>query len=189
VLLLADVVAHLHRCNREFYNVRIQLCERRDVELFLGKTAIAAKQQSAKSRSEFLISDLYPATLKYNRATELLVVRLEYETRVEKVDREGNAFTGFLKPAEQQRKSEKREEERAKREKRRAPDDEDFIDHANVAAQDLEALPPNNNEMNDEAPAEALPRPQRKRTKSMRNTFLFILSLHSIQAPRERMVC
>jgi hypothetical protein len=107
------------------------------------------------------VSALYPAVLKYSTKTELLVVGLDYVTRVEKIDQFGQAIQRNFKPAEQQRRDEVRETELAKRKTKKraqgASQDNEFIDNANVPAISGDFWPP----------SEIEPKllPPRKRTK------------------------
>lgn len=107
------------------------MSNRKDVQFILGP--LDAKIHSKGTRSEILISELYPARLKYSSKTELLVVRLDYNTKVQKIGPTGEQFEGNFKPTEQARRDRQRQTELdERRAKSTRGDEDDFIDHANA---------------------------------------------------------
>jgi hypothetical protein len=169
---LIDPAPLIHRNYASHYTAQILITSREDIELLLGKEALEPKQHTEKSRSEFIVSELYPAKLNYSTKTELLVVGIDYVTRIAKVSADGKEFDGYFKPAEQGRRNVAKEEAlkaRRNRAKKRAGSEleQHFIDNENLIRVNREggddALP---------VSAEDLPA-KRKRTKSIIYKFYF----------------
>jgi hypothetical protein len=123
------------------------------------------KRHSAATTSEILVSKLYPAKFSYSTKTELLVVGLDYVTKVEKTAPNGQSFKGDFKPVDQEHRNRARQQEldkRMEKKKRSKADDydDDFIDNANVPLRD-------ENFWSSNAEPEPKLLPPRKRTKSM----------------------
>lgn len=126
--------------------------------MLLGSDVVQPKWQSATTKSEILIGELYPAVLKYSTKTETLEVGLDYTTKVQKKNEAGSLYEAYYKPAEQARRNSVKEQELEKRLVKKTCDD--WIDNSNI---------PQSYEDDWEEPmAEALDRTKRKRPKSMR---------------------
>jgi len=60
------------RCFEKHYSVTLELTERKDLIFLLGEEAIQPVEHFKGCRSELLISELYPVTLRFNTKTEIL---------------------------------------------------------------------------------------------------------------------
>jgi hypothetical protein len=107
--------------------VQISLSILRDIELLLGKESISTVQTT-----QVLCDELFPIILSYTTSHQCLEIELDYETRVEKVDRNNQVYLGHFKPAENLRKIEKNQKKLDKRKRKKIHEEEGLVDHSNI---------------------------------------------------------
>jgi hypothetical protein len=111
------------------------------LQLLLGADAIARVTHDnglAKGYTEICCDELFPVVLRYCTKSKMLRMKIEYVTRIERVDESTREnFIGFYKPAVQARKEALRGVELEKRNLKRKADD-DFIDDANIVRPKVE---------------------------------------------------
>jgi hypothetical protein len=66
-----------------------------------------------------LINEVYPVKLKYYTKTDFLKIGLDYTTREEKVNKNGEKYLGYYKPKNEKDRRKKKTEELANRGKKR----------------------------------------------------------------------
>jgi hypothetical protein len=101
----------------------------------LGSDSIAPKYEEGVSgdRTEVLCDEIFPINLKYFSSHSMLIVGIDYETRVEKLNKNDQVYLGYEKPAEHERKRKKNAKKLEVR-KRKVDEKEENVgvDHENI---------------------------------------------------------
>jgi hypothetical protein len=135
-LLELFYLIHVSRCKSDSnYSVEISVRKREDIELLLGVDSLAPKyiNDISNDRTEVLCCDLFPMKLKYFTSHSMLVVGIDYETRVEKLNKKNLKFLGYSKPGDHKQKKSKNSKKLKARNRIIKEEFENIgIDHENI---------------------------------------------------------